>query len=278
MNPRAGGQPVDRESTGPLSSPSRHPRAPSLDAILILIGSGCLVCLMPLALYLLYLSHLNGRTPPPLIPGPWDFAAVLLGLSGFLILAGPVLLTLVHSTWRSYAYGGWADLKGIGKWEAIAASSMAVGYLLVVGAGAALLIKLRRPVTAIYNVAPDGIEPSLTGALDELGYPWRRAAGMFVIGLKNVTELTEPGTGFFPHETATVRVDRFPATSHATLRWGGEAAGLRREVEPVLARSLTVPVKNPVAGWMFTAAVSVMVTMLLWLVVLIYLVMTPAPT
>jgi hypothetical protein len=248
-----------------------------LDAILILIGSGCLVCLMPLALYLLYLSHLNGRTPPPLVPGPWDFAAVLLGLSGFLILAGPVLLTLVHSTWRSYAYGGWADLKGIGQWEAIAASAMAVGYLLVVGAGAALLIKLRRPLTAIYNVAADNVEAAVTGALDELGYPWRRAVGLIEIGLKKVTDPVEPGAEPFPPETATVRVDRFPATAHATLRWGGDAAGVRREVEPVLARSLTAPVRNPVAGWMFTAAVSVMVAMLLWLVVLIYLVMTPPP-
>ena len=75
--------------------------------------------------------------------------------------------------------------------------------------------------------------------------------------------------------TATVRVDTFPATGHATLRWGLAWEGVRHEVEAALARSLPSPAKNPVAGWMFTAAIAVMVAMLLWLVVLIYIVMTP---
>jgi hypothetical protein len=245
-----------------------------LDAIFIFLGSGCLVCLMPLALYLLYLSHLNGRTPPPLVPGPWDFAAVLLGLSGFLILAGPLLLTLVNSTWRANAYGGWADLKGLGRWEAVGASAMAIGYLLIMGAGASLLIKRRRPVTAVYNVPADAVEPTLVGVLDELGYPWRRAAGQVEIGL---TKLTEPAGELADIGGATVRVDTFPATCHATLRWSGDWVGVRREVEPALARSLPAAGKNPVAGWLFTAALAVMGAMLLWTVVLIYIVMTPPP-
>jgi hypothetical protein len=181
-----------------------------LDAILIFLGSGCLVCLMPLALYLLYLSHLNGRTPPPLVPGPWDFGAVLLGLSGFLILAGPLFLTLIHSAWRSYAFGGWADLKTVGRAEALAGSAMAVGYLILLGVGATLLIRRRRPMTAIYNVAPDAVEPTLVGVLDELGYPWRRNAGQIEIGLTKLTDPSGPPSQFYPHESATVRVDTFP--------------------------------------------------------------------
>ncbi|MBO0700595.1 MAG: hypothetical protein J2P46_19520 [Zavarzinella sp.] len=246
-----------------------------MDAYLIFLGSGCLVCLMPLALYLLYLAHLNGRTPPALVPGPWDFGAVLLGLSGFLILAGPLLLTLVNSVWRGYMFGGWADLRSVGAREAWAGSLMAVGYLILVGVGIFLLLRSRRPVTAVYNVVPDGVEPALVGVLDELGYPWKRANGLVEIGAKKLTEPEGAATRFFAAETATVRVDTFASTSHATLRWGLAWDGVRKEVEAALARSLPSPAKNPVAGWMFTAAMAVMVAMLLWLVVLIYIVMVP---
>jgi len=132
-----------------------------LDAYFIVLGSGCLVCLMPLALYLLYLAHLNGRTPPALVPGPWDFGAVLLGLSGFLILAGPLLLTLVSAVWRSYAFGGWADLKSVGAREAWAGSLMAVGYLILMGVGIFTLLRARRPVT-----------PSITWSRTVWSPPW----------------------------------------------------------------------------------------------------------
>src|SRR5947209_13948693 len=127
---------------------------------------------MPVALYLLYLSHLNGKTPPTLVPGPWDFAAVLLGLSGFLILAGPLLLTLVDSVWRGHMYGGWSELKSIGRREAMAGSLMAVGYLMLVGTGVAALLRARRPVTAVYNVAPLTVAASLVEVLDQLGFSW----------------------------------------------------------------------------------------------------------
>jgi hypothetical protein len=244
-----------------------------VDYALILIGSGCLVCLMPLAIYLLYLAHLNGRTPPTLVPGPWDFGAVLLGLSGFLLLAGPLLISLVDSVWRGYVFGGWADLRGVGRREALAGSLMAVGYLIIVGSGVAWLIRNRRPVTAVYNVAAAAVEPALTVVLDELGHPWRRAAGLIEITPRPPTD---PAGQFFPQEMATVRVDAFPATGHATLRWGGAAEGIRREVEAVLPRTLAPHSgrRSPVAGWLSTAAVTILIVMLLWLVVLIYIVMT----
>jgi hypothetical protein len=248
-----------------------------VDYTLILIGSGCLVCLMPLAIYLLYLSHLNGRTPPTLVPGPWDFATLLLGLSGFLILAGPLAITLLDSSWRGHAYGGWADMRSVGQREALYGSLMAVGYLIVLVCGVTYLMRSRRPVTAVYNVAAASAENALVTLLDDLGYPWRRANGQVEIGIHKLADPTAPPTRFFAHETATVRVDVFPATAHATLRWGGVDAGVRREVETALPNALAAysGPRNPVAGWMFTAAVSVLIVMLLWLIVLIYIVMTP---
>ena len=54
---------------------------------------------------------------------------------------------------------------------------------------------------------------------------------------------------------------------------------MRPEVESLLPRMLVSnsSEKSSVASWTFTAALAIMIVMLLWLVVLIYLVMTPGP-
>ncbi len=249
-----------------------------MDTTLIFIGSGCLVCLMPLAIYLLYLSYLNGRATPAMVAGAWDFAAVLLGLSGFILLTGPLLISLIDSTWRTYAFGGWASLKGVSRREAQAGSIMAVGYLILLGTGITTLLRMRRRVTAIYNVAGASVESSLIGILEEHGYPWRRNHGELEIGIKKAAEPPEPFARFYPHETARVRVNAFPSLGNATLKWSGNWHNMRSEIEGALIRILTPHAlgRNPVAGWLFTAAMTIMIIMLLWLVVLIYLVLTPA--
>src|SRR3954466_10186589 len=103
---------------------------------------------MPLAVYCLYPSHLNGRGTTTLISGPSDFGALLLGLSGFIVLSGPLFITLINSTWRGYAYGGWANLRSIGRGEALAGTIMATGYFVILLGAIPLLIRSRRRVTA----------------------------------------------------------------------------------------------------------------------------------
>lgn len=262
-----------------VSSPhANHSRVRRLDTTLIFIGSGCLVCLMPLAVYCLYLSHLNGKSTPTLISGSWDFGALLLGLSGFILLSGPLFITLVNSTWRGYAYGGWANLRSIGRGEALVGTIMATGYFLILLGVIPLLIRSRKRVTAIYNVGAASVEPALIGVLDHLGYTWKRDRGLLLIGAKKPTHLSDVPFEF-QHETATVRIDPFPATGHATLKWGDDWRGVRPEVESLLPRMLVShsSEKSVVASWTFTAALAIMIVMLLWLVVLIYLVMTPGP-
>jgi hypothetical protein len=251
-----------------------------LDATIIFIGSGSLVCLMPLAIYLLYLSYLNGRTPPTFVSGPWDLGAVLLGLSGFIILAGPLLITLVDSTWRSYAFGGWANLKGIGQREARAGSFMAAGYFILLGSAIPLLLRSRRRVTAIYNVASSMVESTLTGVLEDLGYSWQRARGLIEITMKRPTDPNRPAARLSPFELASVRVDTFQSVGNATLKWSGDWDLVRPEVESLLVKVLppNASHKSAVAGWLFTAAVAIMIVMLLWLVVLIFIMVVPPPT
>ncbi len=265
---------------------------------------------MPLAVYCLYLSHLNGRSTPTLIAGSWDFGALLLGLSGFLVLSGPLFITLINSTWRALAYGGWANLRSIGRGEALAGTIMATGYFLILLGLIPLLVRSRRRVTAIYNVNVATVEPALVGVLDDLGYPWKREQGALLIGPKpgglqiwegeasaepahvarqeprppkiahwQIPTDTTTFSSEFPYQTATVRIDQFPATGHATLKWSEGWRGVRPEVEPVLFKALTAhsSSKSSVASWTFTAALAIMIVMLLWLVVLIFLMMTPAP-
>jgi hypothetical protein len=230
---------------------------------LLLLGLGTLVCLVPLALYLLYTGGLNGRSPPTLVPGPWDFALVLLGLSGFLLLAGPLVLSILDSHIRGHLYGNWADLKSIGRKEAWAWSVMATGYLILVGAVVSLLLRVRKPLTAIYNVHPEGVEAALTTVLEDKGYAWRKGIGRIEIA-----------AGAGGEVTAAVRVTAFPMTGHATLRWAGDYRGVRHDVEAALPAALAVhaPNRNPASGWLYTAAATILVVLFAWTVVVIYLV------
>src|SRR5262245_29920208 len=268
---------VGRISSSLSVSPSRWTRR--LDAIIILLGSSSLLCLVPLAIYFLYLASLNSRTPPTLVPGPWDFGAVLLGLSGFLLLAGPLFLSLVLSRMREHVFGNWAALKAVDWREARAWSLMAAGYLILMAVAISVLLRNRRRVTAVYNVSAAGVEPALTGVLDELGYPWRRAGGKVEVGVKKVVDVSGDVEGSFPNPATTVPGDQFQSTGHATLRWGGDWEGVRRDVEAVLPGALMPHAggRNPIAGWLYTAAVAILVVMLLWTAVLIYIAATPAP-
>lgn len=233
---------------------------------------------MPLAVYCLYLSHLNGRGTPTLIAGSWDFGALLLGLSGFIVLSGPLFITLINSTWRGYAYGGWANLRSIGRGEALAGTLMATGYFLILLGVIPLLIRSRRRITAIYNVNTALVESALASVLDELDYPWKRDRDALLIGRKRPADAPVSSSEFLA-ETATLRIDPFPATGHAILKWGDGWRAVRSEVEAKLPRKLMAQEseQNSVASWTFTAALAIMIVMLLWLVVLIILVMTPAP-
>ena len=54
----------------------------------------------PLAIYLLILALINSRRRPTMISGPWDFALVLLALSGFILVGGPSILAQFDIFWR----------------------------------------------------------------------------------------------------------------------------------------------------------------------------------
>ena len=255
----------------------------------MLIGSGCLICLMPLAIYLLFLAYLNQRQRPTLMSGPWDFACVLLGLSGFLLVGGPIILSLFDSTLRSHLFSG--NFEQMGKawdanskiWSMIAASYFALLICCVV-----LFLLMRRRVTIVYNIDTAILESTVVAAIDALGLPWQRVVGGFQIGgrvakKRPILDDDEPGekkaadpkprpTIALAGQTAFLRIDAFPAFQHATLRWSDYDPLLRTEIETELDKVFQQAESPPNAagGWLMTAAISLFFVMLVWMGFIIF--------
>ncbi len=232
-----------------------------MESSIIHIGSGSLVCLMPAAIYFLYLANLNAKPHPVTVPGGWDFTATLLGLSGFILISGPLFLTLIDSRWRATAFGNWTELRTLGAKEARAWSLMSAGYFLLLLGIIPGLIRLRRAVTAVYNVQPIQLETALAAVFADLNVTWKR--------LGPIWSLTDAAG----HPAGRLTVVGFHAMNHAVLKWAGVPAGLRPVVESMLEKvfaQMGGP-RSAVAGWMYTAAVTVMLVMLFWMVLLVVL-------
>src|SRR5437016_2779703 len=60
------------------------------------------VFLLPLAVYLLLLGHINRQPRPVVVSGTWDFIGVLFAGSGFLLFGGPAILTSLGESWRMF--------------------------------------------------------------------------------------------------------------------------------------------------------------------------------
>jgi hypothetical protein len=226
---------------------------------LIRIGAGSLFCLAPLALYLLFLATLNHRRRATMLSGVWDYTCLLLGLSGFLLAGGPVLVSAVDSGWRSYWFGGhFADLKKVWHTNGVIWSIIAGGYLTAVGGLIGLFMFLRKRTTVIYNIDPPALPEALIAALDECRLTWRQVMGGVEIG--------RAGVGGF------VTIQSFPLLRNASLQWRDEDPLVRQEVEAAIDKLLQASESpaNPVGGWFMTAAVTLFVIMVIWMAFLIW--------
>lgn len=255
---------------------------------LVLIGSGCLICLMPLALYLLFLSYLNQRSQSTMISGPWDFGCVLLGLSGFILVGGPTLLSIVDASWRGSLFGG--DFNHIrAAWGAnsVVWSRLAVAYAAVLGAIIVFFMFLRTKMTIIYNVDSSSVEEALNVAIKRSGLGYRRIIGGIEItarqpnrevvaddagGQISSAQKVTPPSVLAGGLTAVVQIEPFPSLCHAALRWRDDHPLVRAEVEGALAKVLQTreAPANSIAGWFMTASICIFVVMLLWMSFLIY--------
>ncbi len=190
------------------------------------------IFLPPLAFYLIVLGWINRRPRPILAAGTWDFAGVLLALSGFLLVGGPAFLAALDEQSRTFwllGVTGPAQASPAGNWTFWIAVRLI--YYALVGGGAAFVLWRSRRLTSIYNVDSQRIITALEQAYQRLGLnPLRYGDSFLVEGRADAADA---------RNSTTLRVDCFPAMRHATLRWEPADTPLRPALEKELASLLT---------------------------------------
>jgi hypothetical protein len=212
------------------------------------------VCLAPLAVYFLWLALINRRARPTVIAGGWDFTALLLGLSGFILFGGGLLLSLLQSNVRFWMRGNFQALRDAWGQEHLSWSVIAGLYLLVVGGGVGLTLLARRRTLVVYNIDPDEFEELVAEVFDQIGRPVERRGNLWV-GTAPLFEL-EP----FAHGRTV------------TLRWLSDDPHLFQEADRQLRLAATgAPTRdNPSARWLMSAAVGSGVIVGVCLVLLVF--------
>lgn len=189
---------------------------------------GVVLCLCPLTIYLIWVSVLNRRDHPTPVDGTWDFAGLLLGLSGFLLFGGATVVSLFQSNVRYWQRGNGEAARAAWEHEKRAWAVYAGAYVLGVGGAAALGFRGRRRTLVVYNIDPDDLDESLTGAV--------RAAGR---------EPQRRGHQWFA-DRLLCEAEPFEAGRAVTVRWLSDDRGLCQEVERHLRRAVpSVPSPGP---------------------------------
>lgn len=259
-----------------------------------------LVFLFPVATYLATLSAINRREHPFMISGVWDSVGLVMACSGFLVGAGPAILSAFYdenvrilltqdpaNPLNDFFWGQWWLFWGL--------------YYGIVIAGSAGLLYLRRNSTVIYNIEPRVLDGALTQVFERLGLAWSRQGNTIFLRRpatvaaeekiveeriqanpvpnQSVVEGVAAKAVAHPAGEMTLHVDTFPALYNATLRWSGPAQDLREDIVADLYNVFeTAHTRgNPCSGWFFGIAcvmylvmfftVSLMVLFTLWMAV-----------
>jgi hypothetical protein len=196
-------------------------------------------CLLPLAIYLLWLSQVTRRERPTALSGAWDFAGVLLALSGFFAFGGGLLLSLLQSNFRYWMRGNFEGLRTAWVQERVAWSFIVLAYLFVVLGAVAVGFVARRRSLVVYNVEPAAFESLLNEVFQQLGRPVERVGKLWVSG--------DP----------LFELDAFAAGRTVTLRWVSPDERLHEEVARQLRAALAAhaTADNPAGRWLTAAAV-----------------------
>jgi hypothetical protein len=196
-------------------------------------------CLIPLAIYLLCLAQITRRDHPTPVSGPWDFAGLVLGLSGFIVFGGGLLLTLVQSNFRYWMRGNLEALRAAWVQERLTWSLLVCFYLVVVLGGIGLTFLARRRTLVVYNVEPAALEMALVEVFEQLGRSVERHGKLWA-GPAPLCEL-----------------DAFEAGRTVTLRWVSNDLRLFEDVVRHLRAAIAMQLtdENPASRWLMSGAV-----------------------
>ena len=220
----------------PIPTSTEH--LPLVPFILVICFAG-VFCLIPVAMYLFWLAQLTRRNRPTVLTGPWDFAGLALGLSGFLLFGGAMVLSVLQSNFRFWMRGNFEALRAVWMEERVTWSLLVFFYLALVVGGIALALLARRRSLVIYNVEPAAFETLLTEVFEQLGRPVERRGNLWVGGVP------------------LCEVDTFEAGETATLRWVADDERLFEDVSRQLRAALAAHAtpESAVTRWLMAGAV-----------------------
>jgi hypothetical protein len=211
-----------------------------LSFILVLCLAGAF-CLAPLAVYLLWLAQITRRERPTIMAGTWDYAILLIGLSGFILFGGALILSLLQSNFRYWMRGNAEGLRAAWGQEWLTWTLLALLYLIIVVGGITLTLLSRRRTLVVYNVDLATFESTLTEVFEHLNRPIERRGNIWFSGVP------------------LLELERFPRGKTVTLRWISDDHLLFQDVERLLRdmiRSIYTE-ENAVTQWIMAAAVGI---------------------
>jgi hypothetical protein len=179
------------------------------------------------------------RDRPTAISGTWDFVGVLVALSGFIIVGGGLVLTLLQSNFRYWMRGNAEAIRSAWIQESTTWMMFVIFYLVAVIGCSTLILLARRRTLVVYNVEPAAFEMALVEVFDHLGCAVDRRGRLW--------------TGTTPF----CEVDTFSAGRTVTLSWLSEDKRLFEEVIRQLRGALATQVtaENPVHHWITAGAI-----------------------
>ncbi len=195
-------------------------------------------CLAPLSVYLLYLAILARRSRPTVVSGTWDFAGLALGLSGFFVFGGGLVLHLLQSNFRYWMRGNLEAFRGAWASDKTTWILLSAIYLLGVISALSLTLASRRRSLVVYNIEPAEFETTISDVLEQLNRPVERHGNVWVNGIP------------------LFELENFEGGGTVTLRWVADDRELFREVERLLreaVRSLTAD-ENNAGAWLMACA------------------------
>lgn len=237
--------------------PFRFGRAASDLRVALPIVITCLVgvfCLAPVVIYLTWLAALNRRPQPTVLDGQLDFAALLAGLSGFILFGGGVLVAAVQSNARIVGRGSWEQIRAAWGQEQTAWLATAGGYLIVVIAVATVGFINRRRSVVVFNVDRPTVETAVEDSLAATGLPADRQGNLWRVA----------------DNTPVVSLDPAPGLRNVTVRFESADPRIAEELDRGIRFRLAnaTGADSAAAGWLLAIAVGLLTAVVLCLTLL----------
>lgn len=254
--------------------------------MLLLVGAACL---FPVSLYCLFLAMVHQRRTPTMIAGVWDFAGVLLALSGFLLVGTSVfLLSLYNHHARAFFLEGGTlhDLVRAYRQGSSFTFLLWTVFFVTLGVSLSFALWQRRMYTVVYHLTTFEAESLLHHVLERLRLTVTRRGPRWFIGYDGSNApVSDPVLKPIGEEDAQlvrelddvrkaiIDVEGSTAMRYATLHWRFATPAFRMEIENELSRDLAnFPAsEGSIGAWLMTATAAAFILMLFMLVTFLIL-------